>query len=541
MSAEAATEKIKNALTSILGTLSVVDSSILNYDSVDEGTKIALRNLYERFPEVTDGEEEATETQNNIHAKLITTNMRLSEAIATLTERNEELSRQVQGHQPTVEMPRPSPTDTDMPKPMPKVTKSQNPIPIKPTNPSRKTLVQRIPANPASRNHPKRLIIETYPLIPAARRLIGPEVVDRANQEIQRRSMASKVTVMAVMFSMSGNVIAIAGPGNEATDLTNFADIIVRAIDPEFIPERIESHGDTQRFKVKLDRVPTYNAHGNRTTPQEIHEATKWSYPDFKEMTQAAPPAWLGSEENIAKQRTASVVFSFTKIDEAKQFRAQHTIFILGMPCHTAPYEERPRPIYCGRCGSLSHREFMCKGDCCQTCTSPDHTTAEHPEEIKPKCINCSREHEAKSRDCDRLAKILGRPSVNPPHPAGGATPVNGPRKPRTKKTIGEPAGEMTTVYYRGTQVPESDVINIGEGIRGPSSQWLAKYHQTMHAHWKKATARPQETSDPWRKWGGPVIDDWDNPPDERERATQTPGAGPSNHQAERSHSPSQN
>jgi hypothetical protein len=45
---------------------------------------------------------------------------------------------------------------------------------------------------------------------------------------------------------------------------------------------------------------------------------------DFQNMMQAAPPAWLGAEENIAKQRTASVVFSFTKIDEKAIQRPVH-------------------------------------------------------------------------------------------------------------------------------------------------------------------------------------------------------------------------
>jgi hypothetical protein len=59
-------------------------------------------------------------------------------------------------------------------------------------------------------------------------------------------------------------------------------------------------------------------------------------------MTQIVPPAWLGREEEIAKQQSASVVFSFAKIEDAQLFKSQHTLFILGMPCSTAPYEEHP-------------------------------------------------------------------------------------------------------------------------------------------------------------------------------------------------------
>ena len=102
---------------------------------------------------------------------------------------------------------------------------------------------------------------------------MGPDAIRDANQAMQRAGADETVSVMAVMYSMTGNIIAIAGLHCNGVDLKGYEQEIVNAIDAEFIPDRIASHVDTQRFKVKLDKVPTYNADGLRTTPEDIKQA----------------------------------------------------------------------------------------------------------------------------------------------------------------------------------------------------------------------------------------------------------------------------
>jgi hypothetical protein len=322
--------------------------------------KTTIMDLYNRFIEKNDEIEDTNATEKS-HAKLINANIKLTDSIASLTEANLNLTKQLH------EIPYAPMTPTDNPTSQtthnetmkgnkgPKITCSANPIPIKPTTPTRKLLVECSPTSPAERNHPSRLVIETFPLIPIDKRRMGPEVVTKANNGIQSKGAGESIMIMAVTFSMTGNIIAIAAPGCQGADLIGYEEAIVEAIDPGFQPTRTASHVDLQCFKVKLDWVLTHNAHGTRTSVEELEQAVGWAFKPFKTMKQAAPPAWLGSEENLARQRTASVVFSFVNIDDARLFKQQRTIFTLGMPCTTAAFEERPRPIYCGRCGSLSH------------------------------------------------------------------------------------------------------------------------------------------------------------------------------------------
>jgi hypothetical protein len=105
------------------------------------------------------------------------------------------------------------------------------------------------------------------------------------------------------------------------------------------------------------------------------------------------------------------------------------------------------------------------------------------------------------------------------------------------KKSPGKPVDKTLTVYFWGMLVPESEVINIGNGIHGPSAQWINRYDQTMHDHWKNAAARHPEGQPPWDLWQGDVAENWGN---EGVRGMQSPGAGPSN-QAEQPHPSPQN
>ena len=479
ISPEAAIDRIRTALTDISSTLTKVDTNeFRDEDAFDQSMKTTIIDLYSRFIEKDDEMENAVGMDNS-HAKLINANIKLIDTIAALTEANLNLTKQIQVSRIAPAMPASDPlsqttlSDTMKGNKGLKIIKSANPIPIKPTVTPRKSLVERTPTGPAERNHPSRLIVETYPLIPINRRRMGPEVVARVNESIHHRGAKESIKIMAIMYSMTGNVVAIAAPGCQGADLMGYEEAIVEAIDPDFHPDLTTSHVDTQRFKVKLDRIPTHNAHGTRTTTQELEQAITWSFKAFEDMKQAAPPAWLGPEAELAKQRTASVVFSFANVDDALLFKKQRTIFVLGMPCTTAAYEERPRPIYCGYCGSLSHREMSCKGECCQICTSVDHQTTEHPEDMKPKCINCGQEHSARSRDCDRLAKILGRPSVTQSRPAGGAAPVNGTRR-KTRKATKEPPANLTSPpasqgsHANGTQALDDAMLDTGDGVHAP-------------------------------------------------------------------------
>ena len=48
---------------------------------------------------------------------------------------------------------------------------------------------------------------------------------------------------------------------------------------------------------------------------------------------------------------------------------------------------------------------------------------------------------------------------------------------------------------YHGNIVPESEMVDIGEGICGPSSQWLNKFHRISDEHVARSAAEAMRPS----------------------------------------------
>ena len=61
----------------------------------------------------------------------------------------------------------------------------------------------------------------------------------------------------------------------------------------------------------------------------------------------------------------------------------------------------------------------------CNTCTSTEHSTDNHPVEAPKKCVNCAGEHEARSKACDARTKRLGKQKIWEGNPSGGGKPTS--------------------------------------------------------------------------------------------------------------------
>ena len=74
----------------------------------------------------------------------------------------------------------------------------------------------------------------------------------------------------------------------------------------------------------------------------------------------------------------------------------------------------------------------------CNTCTSTEHTTDNHPIEVPKKCVNCAGEHEARSKACNARTKCLGKQKIWEGNPSGGGKPTSHLTWKRYTKDNGE-------------------------------------------------------------------------------------------------------
>ena len=174
----------------------------------------------------------------------------LSEANSTLTKTNATLTKQIETHThapPATSLPPPpplspdsnyptvkdsihNPKNHDMPDSYAQVTRSTHLIPIKPTR--KHFLAPRKPSLPTDRNHPARLIISSPTKLPASLRKFGPQKIRSINEALWIKGLNKKFNIMDISMSATDNIIVTGAGTTLATDLIDYTDMIMEALDP---------------------------------------------------------------------------------------------------------------------------------------------------------------------------------------------------------------------------------------------------------------------------------------------------------------------
>lgn len=302
----------------------------------------------------------------------------------------------------------------------PTITKSANPVPIHPTR------VTPLPPKPrpapksgAMRHHPARLILQVSN--PETHRTKPPVVAARDAANVVLQQSGAETQVAGVTYTAAGNIVLIARPPHTAQDLLPHASSIAAAILGD--GARCVGRRDVPWFRVQVNTVPVH--YENQVmSPDQVFQEIKWSlgdqdFPNSDIM--ASAPRWMCSPSELAKKNHASVVFSFSKEEDARRFKEAGAYLIWGKWCKTATYEDRPQVRYCAHCWSIDHPTTGCRRQLprCKICAH-DHATEQHvcahcgsddgwcPEDT-PVCCNCKGKHLANAYDCPERKRKLGQ------------------------------------------------------------------------------------------------------------------------------------
>ena len=308
------------------------------------------------------------------------------------------------------------------PIPHGKVTKSANPIPIRPVTPIRKNAPQhhtsqtphRKPTSPTQRHHESRLIIHYTPKIDT--RTLGQpgRIVEEINRALHSLSppAPAHIGVKGMMTSVSsGTPIIIAADGCTASSLEAYSETISRIVAGEAHFDTAEAKADRQRFEVCLENVPLRSYLGVETQPNIIESIIAETSGLRDDLQLATKPRFMISDGDREFKSRAPVRLSFLDNEQARKVLLAKTYFFDGTPCTARPYIERLPLIYCRLCSSIGHRENSrgCKGPCCEICTSGNHDTSSHqPSDPPPKCINCAGPHPSRARECPARKQSTG-------------------------------------------------------------------------------------------------------------------------------------
>lgn len=254
--------------------------------------------------------------------------------------------------------------------------------------------------------------------------------LDALNTKLAQAGCKEKI--LAITQSSNGNpIIHTSERGNPELILPH-ADLIIASIlpDPTSTPT-VEARINQKYFEFRIDnalRVDPYS--GALISTTRIWEAAQATNAFLASTTLAAPPRWLGDKrEGVAH---GSILTAVTSEDVYNKIIATTQAYAFGSKLLFSSFKAKKRPRYCGSCGSLQHSTWLCKQPRCFKCTSTEHDTNNHPDDLPEKCVNCKGQHHATHHECpsrhgktlkDRLRKGVKNP---PPTAAPAALTADG-------------------------------------------------------------------------------------------------------------------
>lgn len=246
------------------------------------------------------------------------------------------------------------------------------------------------------------------------------------------RSAGTKAEIIAVSQSSAGNLLLNTREGDNAENLLTHRDLIVSHIFLSKTPD-VTVRVNNKLFEFKIDHALRIDPYTNDHIPAEkIWEAAQEVDSMLKTSKLIIPPRWLGDKrEGVAKGSILAAVG--TEEEREKILATRQSCAFRGI-IKFSKYVEKKKICYCASCGMMNHLTWTCRQKRCLSCTSTDHSTETHPEEIALKCITCKGNHHATDRSCPtRIARLSGRrpasnakrapnTKTNPPIPNSSGT-----------------------------------------------------------------------------------------------------------------------
>jgi hypothetical protein len=412
-------------------------------------------------------EERLAEAEANV-TNLSLSNAYLTDRIRTLEE--ELLSYKVlnttRRDPETVAAPMVSPQKTwaNVAKTLPRPTQSRET-----SQPENGTKTQHT-VTPSETDHnptanPHSLIIRVNPPVPLDQRPNGIETRKKINDMLERKNLPHYLRVMALGYSMAGNIKITTAPTCKASDLLEYGQEIAALI---MSNEVLSVLPDMEHYHVKINKVPTHCGNNEPMTLSMIQSELCTYIPPYNDMRVWRSPKWLGSEETICAKNFASIVIDLANKADRDAMLSLKSVYLFNYRCTITPYVDRPQIYACSKCGMLSHRTETCCQPRCLKCGAKDHTMNDHPENTSLKCVNCKEQHASSFKECKARRSRMGLPAATstPQHPKAANLATDNPeqtrnkKKPKNKQYTTLPTPEPTDPLEH-IGLSASDILNI--------------------------------------------------------------------------------
>ncbi|KAF8340709.1 uncharacterized protein EI90DRAFT_3117218 [Cantharellus anzutake] len=173
------------------------------------------------------------------------------------------------------------------------------------------------------------LIIQVNPPIHPDQRPNGIETWKRANKLLERKNLPHCLRIMAIGYSVAGNIKLMTAPTCKASDLIQYGHEIAVLITEN---EVLAVLPDMEHYRVKINKVPTHSRSGPMPISM-VHEELSTYVAMYRDLSTWRAPKWLGSDETICTKNFASIVLDLTNKDDRDKLLELKTVYLFNYRC----------------------------------------------------------------------------------------------------------------------------------------------------------------------------------------------------------------
>ncbi len=200
--------------------------------------------------------------------------------------------------------------------------------------------------------NPQCLIIQVSPPIPATERPNGIDTRNRINNMLNQKQIPEYFQVMAVGYSIAGNIKISMTHACKAVDLMAFSEEIAEIIMKNKV---ISVLPDEDHYRVKINKILTWYDPECPMTIGHIHQELIAYVLEYDKMKKWRPPKWLGSDELVQSKQFASIIVDLTSERDRDTLLNLKSVKLFNFNCTVTPYENRIQVFQCNKCGMFSH------------------------------------------------------------------------------------------------------------------------------------------------------------------------------------------
>ena len=253
--------------------------------------------------------------------------------------------------------------------------------------------------------NPCCLIIQVSPPILATDRPNRIDAHNQINNMLGKKQIPQYFWIMAVGYSVAGNIKITTTHTCKALDLLAFGKEIATIITNNKV---ISALPDEDHYRVKINKIPTWYDQDHPMTINDVHKELTAYVPEYDKMKKWRPPKWLSLDELIQSKQFVSIVINLTSRKDRNTLLNLRLVKLFNFNCTVTPYENRTQVYQCNKCGMFSHASNSCTTPCCRSCRSKDHTTDDHPPDLPTQCVNCKGNHDSWFKECNTCRIRLG-------------------------------------------------------------------------------------------------------------------------------------